>query len=156
MSDFYVESSAHLLRMQGDTSLPAGRVTLQGAKFELSKPENNGLEVDNYRGELMLGPDQFYVGNPIHRFVQQGDAPFALTLLEGTFYNSKPDFRLAPSAKLAVVGVYLVGLDAKDNVTVGNVEVADTGSAEALARVARGLDDLRRLGALDLEMKQGQ
>ncbi len=138
--------------MQGDASLPAGRVTLQGAKFELSKPENNGLEVDNYRGELMLGPYQFYVGNPIHRFVQQGDAPFALTLLEGTFYNSKPEFRLAPSTKLAVIGIYLIGLDAKDNATIGNFDAADTGSAEALARVVRGLDDLRRLGAIDLEM----
>ncbi len=152
VSDFYVESSEHLLRMQGDASLPPGRVTLQGAKFELSKPENNGLEVDNYRGELVLGPYQFYVGNPIHHFVQRGDAPFALTLLEGTFYNSKPEFQLAPTTKLAVVAVYVVGLDAKDNVTVGNVQVPDTGSPEALARVARGLDDLRRLGAVDLEM----
>ena len=131
-SDFYVESSDHLLRMQGDAGLPPGRVTLQGAKFELVQPENAGLEVDNYRGELVLGPYQFYVGNPIHRFVQHGDAPFALTLLEGTFYNSKPEFKLAPSTPLAVIGVYTVGTAPGDSVAASDVGVVDRGVAEGL------------------------
>ncbi len=151
-SDFYVESSDHLLRMQGDASLPAGRVTLQGAKFELVKPENNGLEVDNYRGELILGPDQFYVGNPVHRFVHEGSAPFSLTLLAGTFYNSKPEFKLAPSATLSVIGIYTVGTAPGDSVAASDLGVMDRDVAPGLPHVVHALDDLRRLGGLDLEV----
>lgn len=155
LGDFYVESSLHLIRMEGSADLPPGRVTLQGAKFELSKPENNGLEVDNYRGELMLGPYQFYVGNPIHHFVQKGSAPFALTLLEGTFYNSKPDFQLSPSSKLGVVAVYAVGLNPDDTATAKDNGLTDAAVTESIPHIQCGLDDLRRLGAIDLEMNHG-
>src|SRR6185437_4872751 len=137
MSDFYVESSLHIIRLSGDATLPPGRVTLQGAKFEISKPENNGTEIDNYHGELLLGPYQFYVGNPIHHFVQHGDAPFALTLVGGLFYNSKPEFRLSPSAKLAVAGcdsVVLNKADAIDRVP----GVVETSMPEALSRISKG------------------
>lgn len=155
MSDLYTESSEHLLRLEGDAALPAGRVTLQGPKYEIVKPENNATEVENYRGELVLGPYQFYVGNPIHRFVQRGDAPFALTLLGGLFYQSKPEFKLSPSAKVAVIGSESVVLNAAD--AVDRVPgVADTSTADVLPRVSKGLDDLRRLGAVDLEMSQSE
>ncbi len=155
MSDHYVESSLHLIRMQGGAALPPGRVTLQGAKFELVKPENNAVEVEDYRGELFLGPYQFYVGNPIHHFVQQGDSPFALTLVGGLFYNSKPEFRLAPTASLGVVACESVVLNKSD--AIDRVRgVVNTSLPDALPRIARGLDDLRRLGAVDLEMNEGK
>ncbi|HZK80968.1 MAG TPA: glycosyl hydrolase family 28-related protein [Humisphaera sp.] len=153
MSDFYVESSLHVIRLSGDGMLPPGRVTLQGAKFEISKPENNGTEIENYRGELVLGPYQFYVGNPLHHFVQHGEAPFALTLLGGLFYNSKPEFRLSPSTKLAVVGCDSVVLNKADAID-GVPGVADTSMPDAQPGIIRALDDLRRLGDVDLEMSQ--
>ncbi len=151
MSDFYSESSLQILRMQGDPALPAGRVTLQGAKFETAKPEYRATQIENYHGDLMIGPYQFYVANPIHHFVQTGDAPFALTLAGGLFYNSRPEFQLAASSKLAVVGcdsVVLNKADAIDRVP----GVADTSLADALPRIAIGLDDLRRLGSVDQQM----
>jgi hypothetical protein len=151
MSDFYSEQSLQILRMEGDASQPAGRVTVQGAKFELRKPENNGVEVNNYRGELVFGPYQFYVGNPLHRFVQQGEAPFSLSLVGGTFYNSKPELKLSPSAKLHVTAIYFVGLNADDTVSAVSGR-ADTPLKDAAEPLVRGLDDLRRLGAVDLEM----
>lgn len=151
MSDLYVESALHLLRMEGDADLPAGRVTLQGAKFELqAKSANHGTEIDNYRGELILGPYQFYVANPLHHFVHRGKAPFALTLYGGLFYNSQPAFRLAPGAKLAVVVCESV-LN-KDHMVVPAAALAETPLADALPGIARGLDDLRRLGAVDVAL----
>ncbi len=144
MSDFYVEQSQHYLRMEGDATLPAGRVTLQGAKFELAHPTNNGVEVNNYRGELMLGPFLFYVVHPLHRMVQKGDAPFALVLWGSCFYQSRPDFTMTPAAQLMLVG----------NLPVGerSSEVPDTALTEALPRLTRALDDLRRLGAVDMSL----
>ncbi|MHB9132637.1 MAG: glycosyl hydrolase family 28-related protein [Armatimonadota bacterium] len=148
MSDFYVESSQHYIRMEGDNTLPAGRVTIQGAKFELADPANNGVEVNNYRGELLIGPFLFYVMNPLHRMVQQGEAPFALTLWGSVFYESKPDFNLSPTAKLMLVGNAPVGEKSSP--------VPDTAVAEALPRLTRAFDDLRRLGAVDLQMNYPQ
>jgi hypothetical protein len=157
MSDFYVESSLHFIRMEGDAAQPAGMLVLSGAKFELSKPENNGMEVSNYRGEALLGPYQFYGGNPVHRFVQQGDAPFALTMLGCTFYGCKPEFKLAPGARLGVVGSYSVGLDpVKDKVSLAETGLTDGGVADALPRTVRALDALRKLGEIDLETNYGK
>jgi len=71
---------------------------------------------------------------------------FALTLLGGLFYNSKPAFQLSPSATLAVVAGDSVVLNKAD--TVDRVPgVADTSLPDALPRISKGLDDLRRLGA---------
>ncbi len=153
MSDFYSESSRQILRMEGDASLPAGHVTLQGPKFEVDKKEYIGTQIDNYRGELTMGPYQFYVGNPIHHFVQKGDAPFSLTLLGDLFYNSKPEFTLAPSSRLAVVGCESVVLNKAD--AVDHVPgVTDTAPADTLPLLTKAIDDLRRLGQVDNEMNQ--
>jgi hypothetical protein len=151
ISDLYVESSLHHTRLEGDASLPAGRLTMAGAKFELSKPENNGLEVNNYHGEAILGPYQFYVGNPIHHFVQQGDAPFALTMLGSLFYNSQPEFKLAPGSKLEIVGGTTVGLNKDDTVSEQKGKpFADSEVERGLPRIGRALDDLRRLNTVEI------
>ena len=148
LSDVYVESSAHHTRLEGDASLPAGRVTLQGAKFELAKPENNGLEVNNYRGELVLGPYQFYVGNPLHRFVRQGDAPFEMTLLGSIFYNSIPEFIFTGSnGAYAIAGIYTVGLT--DDIVSTRPGPVDVNVDKALPQVVRAFADLRKLLAID-------
>lgn len=150
ISDLYVESSLHHTRLEGDASLPPGRLTMAGAKFELSKPENNGLEVNNYHGEAVLGPYQFYVGNPIHHFVQQGDAPFALTMLGSIFYNSQPEFKLAPASKLEIVGGTTVGLNKDDTVSeTKGKDFADSEVGRGLPRIGRALDDLRRLNTAE-------
>ena len=148
MSDLYVESSAHHTRLEGDAALPAGRLVLQGAKFELDKPANNGLDVNNYRGEVLLGPYQFYVGNPIHHFVQHGNAPFALTMLGTLFYNSQPDFKLAPRRSSASSGASTVGLTGGDKVSAAK-GISDMNVEQSMPRIVRALDDLRRLGTVD-------
>lgn len=151
MSDFYTESSQHFIRLEGDEQLPAGHVTIQGAKFELTNPANNGVEVTNYRGELALGPYQYYVGNPLHHFIQQGAAPFAVTLWASTFYDAQPDFKLSPAGKQAVLGCFGVGTE-----QAKAYEIADVAEKEALPRLTRALGDLRRLGAVDLKLNYAE
>ena len=155
-SDFYSESSNQIVRLSGDASLPPGRVTLQGAKFETLKKEFTGFQADNYRGEVCFGPYQFYVGNPQHKFTQTGDAPFALTILCGLFYNSRPEVTLAHGAKLAMIGIEHVALDDKnDKVNTIRGGVTDTPiDQESLGRVSHALDDLRRLGEVERDVSR--
>ena len=145
MSDFYTESGSHFIRLDGDANLPAGRVTVQGAKFEIAKNENNAVEVDNYKGSLFVGPYCYYVGNPLHKYVQQGAAPFELTLWGACFYNSKPDFKVAPSASVTVAGCS----SPADTLTSS---IPDVNVAQALPKLARAFDDLRRLGVVDMKL----
>lgn len=147
ISDFYVESSQHYIRLEGDANLPAGRVTLQGAKFELGNSDNNGLEVNNYKGELALGPYQFYVGNPQHRFVQKGEASFDMTLWASSFYSSEPVFTFAPSGKRSVVGCYGVGTEKGKGRLIADAEVN-----AGIPHLTRAMDDLRRIGEVDFAM----
>lgn len=156
MSDFYIEQSTHAVRMEGDAQLPSGRATLQGAKFELNFPQNNGVEIENYRGELMMGPYQFYVGNPIHRFVQTGESPFALTLLGGLFYTSQPEFKLQSTSKLGALGISTVNLKSNDTIAPDAKGLADTADPEAPPRAVNGLEDLRRLGELDIRLNYSE
>ena len=152
MSDFYIEQSTHAVRMEGDVQLPSGRATLQGAKFELNFPQNNGVEIENYRGELTMGPYQFYTGNPIHRFVQKGETPFALTLLGCLFYSSQPEFKIGPTSKLGALGISTVNLKSNDTIAPDAKGLADTTDPESPPRAVNGLDDLRRLGELDISL----
>ncbi len=154
LSDLYMESSEHLIRLEGDSAFPPGRVTLQGAKYEIATPANNATEVNNYCGELVLGPYQFYVGNPVHHFLETGDAPFSLTLLGGLFYSSKPEFKFSPSGKFGIVANDSVALNPSD--TIESVKgTNDMSVSEAMPHVVHGLDDLRRLGAVDMQMAHG-
>ncbi len=144
MTDFYTEQSQHFIRLEGGPGMPAGRVTMQGAKFELAKPENNAVEVNNYEGELFLGPYNYYIGNPIHRFVQTGEAPFELTVWAGSFYDSKPEFTMGPSAKVALLGTASPG--------EGIEPVFPDIGAERAPKLVRALDDLRRVGVVEAAM----
>lgn len=155
MSDLYVESSQQYGRLDGDESLPPGRVTIQGAKFEIVPGStNNAVDIHNYKGELLVGTYQYYVGNPRHKFAQQGPSPFTLLLWGSCFYQSRPDLKLADNAKLAALGNCTVGDNGEGEHAAGKDArgVIDTPLPEALPLVTRALDDLRRLGQVDLEL----
>jgi hypothetical protein len=155
MSDLYVESSQQYGRLDGDESLPPGRVTIQGAKFEIDPAcSNNAVDIRNYKGELLVGTYQYYVGNPLHKFVQQGPAPFTLLLWGSCFYQSKPDLKLADKATLAALGNCTVGSNGEGEYDAGKAArgVVDSPLPETLPLIIRALDDLRRLGQVDLEV----
>lgn len=155
MSDLYVESSQQYGRLEGDAKLPAGRVTIQGAKFEIVPDStNNAVDISNYKGEFLVGPYQYYVGNPLHKFVQRGPAPFSLLLWGSCFYQSRPDLKLAPNATADALGNCTVGGNGEGEHAAGKNApgVVDTATKDAATLLSKALDDLRRLGQVDLEL----
>jgi hypothetical protein len=87
----------------------------------------------------------YYVGNPLHKYLHQGEQPFELTVWGGSFYNSKPDFKLDRSATLTLAG---------SGSPADNVEssIKDINAAQALPKLSRAFDDLRRLGVVDAKL----
>lgn len=159
-SDFYVESGQQFVRLEGDAALPAGRVVLQGAKFEIDpKSTQSSVEVNNYRGDLMAGTYLYYPGNPLHRFTQTGDAPFALTLWGACFYACKPELTLSAKGTVCALGNHQVTLGLNDRNTSEKIDrvpgIADSAGPEAAAKVGLALDDLRRLGQVEMEFAFG-
>jgi hypothetical protein len=114
-------------------------VTILGAKTHVPVKGNVVLEVRDYGGQFVFGPDQFYTEPKPVPIVHAGTRPLALILLGCFFYNTPPDLRLAPSATPAFVACEGPGTD--DRVPPGTLE-----------RIARALDDLREIGRLDLEL----
>ena len=145
MSDFYVESSSHYLRMEGEATLPPGRATLTGAKLELANPDNNAVEVTNYRANWRWALINSTSATRSTTLSSEVTRPFAFTLWGSTFYNAQADFKLA--VKPGVLGCYGVGSEqAKAQ------EVPDAALSDAIPHVGNALDDLRRLGAVDLKI----
>jgi len=156
MSDFYIEQADNGFVFEGSAGCPAGRATLQGAKLHFNAPKDKAeagtaMTVRDYRGEIFFGPNQFYVDPPAVRVVQTGTSPVGLVLLANLFYRTH----------LAVAGqepltIRLLGNEAVAEVTpnepVRYRRAADAAPAEALRALPRALDDLRRLGELDLRL----
>jgi hypothetical protein len=157
MSDFYVESADNGFSFEGEPGLPLGRATLQGAKVHFpTSPDadkNTAIEIRNYRGEIFFGPDQFYGEPKLMRIRQQGDSPVELFLLGCSWYaGPKPDFQFAASGKFVMIAneSYDSGKDGEP--AVDPKLYGEPGAEATLAKVARAMDDLRRLGQLDGEL----
>lgn len=151
MSDFYVEQSASGYRFEGAPTDPPGRATIQGAKVEFTVPKgdpagNSTFDIRNYHGQIVFGPDQFYVEPKVQHIRQQGAAEVALTLLGCAWYDSKPDVQLGPAARLFSIGNEAYGMQKVQ------YDAADVMTDRALAAMAPALDDLRRLGEADLQL----
>ena len=140
ISDLYMESVASNIRIEGNGVDLPGRVTIQGAKIC-----NQGVEYettpqivsDNYRGELTIGPDQFYLGGGGPKVSGTGDQPLAMLFLGNYLYNCAPKIAVGPRTTIR---------------GIGNLGIADAPLAEAIPQIVRALDDLRKLGELDLKL----
>jgi len=138
LSDFYVEQSDRDLVLEGNPGDPEGRVTIQGAKIHTFTQEPL-VEIRDYAGRVMLGPDQFYIEPKEPRIVATGDRPLELILAGLFLYNVTPRFELAPSVRLTLIenqGLANAGLD----------------RPEAVKAMADALDDLRRLGEVERQV----
>ena len=135
MSDFYKENSDMHVILGGDTGEPEGSVTIQGGKTHL-RTRKNLVDIDNYSGRVMLGPDQYYVAPLPAVIVQRGNRPVDLILIGNHFYRTMPEFRLSGEGRLTLIG---------NQGCENTKQISD----KALANVVAGLDDLRRLGEID-------
>jgi hypothetical protein len=110
-----------------------------GAKTHLAVKGNTVLDIQDYGGQLVFGPDQFYTEPKPAPIVHAGTRPISLIFLADFFYDTPADLRLAPSATPAFVACEGPGAD--DRVPPGTLE-----------RIARALDDLREIGRMDVEL----
>jgi hypothetical protein len=151
MSDFYVEQSDNGYRFEGAPGDPAGRATIQGAKVQFTVPEqdlarNTTFDIRGYHGQIFFGPDQFYTEPKVKRIRQEGAAGVELFLLGCAWYDSKPAVEIGPAARLFTIGNDAVGMQRV------RYEAEDVLPARPLRALIPALDDLRRLGELDLRL----
>ena len=148
MSDFYVEQSDNGYRLEGSPGDPPGRATMQGAKVQFTVPDGDPnqcatFDVRGYRGNVFLGPDQFYIEPKAKRIRQQGAGPVDLYLIGCVWYDNKPQVEMGPDARLYIIANEAMGMDkvqytAEDRLPPTN-----------LLPLAAVVADLRRLGAAD-------
>lgn len=147
MSDFYFENSDSGFLFEGDPGLPPGRATIQGAKIHYNAPDGAAVTINNYRGQIALGHDQFYSKPKQAVIRQQGSSPVDLLLAGICFYGVALDIQGTPALTAALVGNTAVGRELERlNLT------QDSLPAGTLARLSLALDDLRRLGEADLRV----
>ncbi len=137
MSDYYVESADRLMELSGSAGDPKGRITIGMAKSHCL--QNPAIRLENYDGRVALGPSMFYPGgiNPAI-IAQQGANPCDFILMACEAYEVTPKFEVGPSAKRILVE------NAGKGMTKNELPAGD------LNEIAASLDDLRRLGELDL------
>ena len=153
MSDFYVEQADNGYRFEGAADDPPGRATLTGAKFHSftsSDPaKNNVLEIRNYHGQISIGPYQFYQEPKRMRLKQEGAGAVDLLLWACSWYGAKPDPQLSPATRLWAVGNEFYGTAPEGEPAMERLFFQEAPTAEALGKLSRALDDLRRLGEAD-------
>lgn len=162
MSDFYVEQSDSGYHFEGWAGLPPGRATIQAPKLHLSeliKEPPPVIEINDYAGEILLGPIQFPCWPAAVVFKQEGASPLIITLLGSKFYESMPDWQIGKSARLALLANEPFGpydRIAKNAEKIKRVNpdsnVKNNAETKDFESMIRGLNDLRRLGELDLKL----
>jgi hypothetical protein len=154
MSDFYVEQADNGYLFEGAPDDPPGRATLTGAKFQsFPSPDparNNLIDIRQYRGQVFVGPYQFYQEPKRMRMKQQGDGQVEVILWGCSWYGARPDPQLSSTAELLPVGNAFFGTRDDEERVTDQLFFTDSPSASTLAKLSRALDDLRRLGEVDL------
>lgn len=139
MSDFYNEQSDQIAVLSGLAGQANGRITIQSPKIHLNTA-SAVFDIHDYRGTVYLGQSQFYCAPKETKFQSTGTQSVQLQMVGNSWYNNRPVFDLAASAKLMLAG---------------NVGIADSAdAARALAGLSSALDDLRRLGELDQQLSR--
>jgi len=148
MTDFYNEQSKSIYRFESNDSKQRGRISLGTIKIEASPKY-----LDGYSGEITLGTPQFYTNqlNGQSKFENCNSGKVDILVLGGYFYthslhwNKAPDFHVR---FLATGG----GPDKNYPVKEFLKTHADSTDASVLDQAGRFLDDMRRVGKLDLEL----
>ncbi|MBM4030439.1 MAG: hypothetical protein FJ291_01480 [Planctomycetes bacterium] len=156
MSDFYVEQADNGYVFEGGADDPPGRATIQGAKVDFTHGDKardgTVLDIRGYAGEIFFGPNQFYASLPRVPVVHRGERKLDIFLWANCFYRTHLEVQKAPSLTLHLLGNEGVDVSAKDKVLSHENRAADNVGSADLSRFAPALDDLRRLGELDLQL----
>lgn len=154
MSDFYVEQADNGYLFEGASQDPPGRATITGAKFHSftsdDPAKNHLLDIRNYRGQIAIGPYQFYQEPKRMRMKQQGEAPVDLLVWGSSWYGAKPEAQLGSAARLVAVGNEFYGTAPAADPATERKFFAEAPTDAVLTLLSRALDDLRRLGEADL------
>ena len=157
MSDFYVEQADNGFVFEGSEGTPPGRATIGGAKLHFTideeRPDDGtAMTIRDYAGQVFFGPDQFYVEPTDAAIRHEGSSPFDLFVLGNCFYRTRLDVRKGTSARVYLVGNESVGVIEEDTAEPAAWEAEDVTEDDTLAQLTRALDDLRRLGEVDLRL----
>jgi hypothetical protein len=156
MSDFYVEQADNGFLFEGAADDPPGRATITGAKFQSFQSndpaKNNLLDIRNYHGQIAIGPYQFYQDPKRMRVRQDGPEPVHLVLWASSWYGAKPDPQLSSTARLSAVGNEYYGTTPDVEPDVERTFFQEAPTDATLAELSRALDDLRRLGEIDIRL----
>ena len=151
-TDFYIESGNQFVFLEGNDTLPPGRVTLSGAKFEnYSKAEKDIIQFDGYKGALLIGPYQFYPSGRGNMFTKAGNAPVDIIIWGTSFYNVGLQTTFADNTRLHGLANVFVGADNPQDSRRTPETMKDTPSPETTALIQAAMDDFRRIGAIELK-----
>ncbi len=154
MSDFYVEQADNGYLFEGAPDDPPGRATITGAKFQSfasdDPAKNNLIDIRNYRGQLFIGPYQFYQEPKRMRMKQQGTARVELFVLASSWYGAVPDPQFTPATQLTIIGNEFYGTGPDGEPFTDQAQFNEVPTEVTLAKLSPALDDLRRLGETDL------
>ena len=158
IGDFYSEQSGNNLSVQRGAGTGEGHVSFQG--FLSASGNNNGsgkstttLEVKNYQGRVFYGSSMFgnFNGSLPVQITQTGTNPVDLVLVANTYTHGNPNIQTEAGATLAS------SLNVLDlpypGVALPDVPNPLTPNAKKL--IARSLDDMRELEAVDLAVEDG-
>jgi hypothetical protein len=156
MSDFYVEQADNGYLFEGAADDPPGQATITGAKFHSfpskDPAKNNLIDIRSYRGQIFIGPYQFYQDPKRMRIKQEGAGPVDLLLLACSWYGAKPAPELSSAARLLPIGNEFYGAWPDGEPVTDRTFFAEVPGDATLVGVSRALDDLRRLGEADLRL----
>ena len=159
MSDYYVEGAEQFAIFEGSEDDPPGRVVIQGAKLHCAGHplSHTPVAINNYGGLIMLGHQQFN-GDPKPSLIScTGKRACDVLLLGAEWYGTTPAVK--KDAAASATRVWAVGCEVKSwnketdkPVSLKFEETFDAWQAATLEKATAGLDELRRLGQLDLEL----
>lgn len=156
MSDFYVEQADNGYLFEGTADASPGRVTITGAKFHSfssSDPARNTLpDIRNYRGQIAIGPYQYYQEPKRMRMKQEGLAPVDLVVWASSWYGAKPDPQFGPALRFFAVGNDFYGEAPVTDPLAERRFFQEPPTETACNLLSRVLDDLRRLGEVDVRL----
>ncbi len=156
ISDYYIEQADNGFVCEGDAGLPPGRITLQGGKLHFNVPkdkpqEGTAMTINNYRGNIYFGPNQFYTNPPKVRIANTGTAGTELAVMASMFYKTSLNLVGDNTLRLHLIGNEGVDhVTAAGEVTFRESNTEDTNSASQ--QVTAALDHLRELGEWDLRL----